>query len=212
MTPPSIGPGDPSREEILRWRKSERERLLAQRRAMTAQDRHGLDSAIEEHLDRTLPELRGTTVGVFWPIKAEPNLRHWMERIDGRGARCALPVVREPASPLVFHAWWPDVPMVRGFWGIPVPADTEQVEPDFLIAPMVGFDELGYRLGYGGGYYDRTLASLSPRPMCIGVAYAFAAMPTIRPLPHDIPMDLVITEHGVLEGRQRQVRGRGLEP
>lgn len=184
------------RHEILEWRKGERERLLAERRALGTGTRERLDNAIEQYLDDMLGDPHGKTVGVFWPIKAEPNLRRWMERIHARGAYCALPVVVEKAAPLVFHAWWPGAPMAKGFWGIPVPAEPRSVQPDILLAPMVGFDRHGYRLGYGGGYFDRTLASLSPRPRVIGIAYAFASLPTIHPLPHDIPMDVVITEEG----------------
>lgn len=186
------------RGEVLDWRKAERERRLAQRAALSAQDRQRLDAALERHLDDALGGLEGRTVGVYWPIKAEPNLRRWMERLDARGVHCALPVVRTRAAPLVFLAWRPGVPMIRGFWGIPEPADAPVVIPDLLVAPMVGFDGQGYRLGYGGGYYDRTLAALAPRPFVVGVAYSMSVMPTIHPLVHDIPMDAVVTEDGVV--------------
>ena len=93
--------------------------------------------------------------------------------------------------------------MRLGLWSIPQPADAAPVQPDLLVAPMLGFDSSGYRLGYGSGFYDRTLASLLPRPAAVGVAYAAARLASIRPLPHDIPMGLVITERGVEVRRSR---------
>lgn len=193
-------------DEVFAWRKVERDRLLEQRAAVPAEERQRLDAALERHLDAALGPLVGRTVGVYWPIKAEPNLRRWMARLDARGARCALPVIRTRAAPLAFLAWRPGAPMVRGFWGIPEPADAPLVAPDLLVAPMVGFDERGYRLGYGGGYYDRTLASLSARPTVVGIAYSWAALPTIHPLAHDIPMDVIVTEQGVFRDDRWPVR------
>ena len=89
--------------------------------------------------------------------------------------------------------------MQRGFWNIPVPAERRVVAPDALLIPLVGYDAAGYRLGYGGGYYDRTLAALAPRPFCIGVAYDDSQLETIHPQPHDIPMNLIVTERSVLQ-------------
>lgn len=182
----------PTRAQILAWRQDERQRLLAARNALTHRDE--LTAAIEQRLDEQLGTVRGLTVGVYWPIKSEPNLRRWMQRLCDRGARCALPVVVERAAPLAFHAWSPGAAMARGFWGIPVPAEALPVQPDVLIAPMIGFDRQCYRLGYGGGYYDRTLASLSPRPRVLGVAFTVTELPTIHPLPHDIALSCVVTD------------------
>lgn len=185
-------------DEVLRWRHAERQRLLALRATLSAPDRQRAADAIEAGLDQALGELRGRVVAVYWPIKGEPNLRRWMGRVHARGAMCALPVVTQRAAPVAFHAWWPGAAMARGFWGIPVPAEARAVRPDVVIAPMVGHDAQGYRLGYGGGYYDRTLAALSPRPLVVGVAYAASFLPTIHPLGHDIPMDVVVTEAGIV--------------
>ena len=133
-------------------------------------------------------------LGLYWPIKAEPNLRRWMELMHDRGGLCALPVIVQRNAPLIYRAWWPGAVMARGHWGIPEPTTGPAVTPDVIIAPMVGFDELGYRLGYGGGYYDRTLASLPTKPLVVGVAYSNCRLDSIRPLAHDVPMDLVITD------------------
>jgi 5,10-methenyltetrahydrofolate synthetase len=101
------------------------------------------------------------------------------------------------AGPLEFRKWWPGAPMTPGVYDIPVPDGTELVVPDAAIVPMNGFDEQGYRLGYGGGYFDRTLAACTPRPLAIGVSFELARLPTIHPQPHDIAMDFIVTEFGV---------------
>ena len=108
-----------------------------------------------------------------------------------------MPVVVAKAAPLQFRAWWPGAPMTTGVYGIPIPDGTALVVPDAAIVPMNGFDAQGYRLGYGGGYFDRTLESTSPPPLAIGVAFEFAGLPSIRPQPHDVPMDFVVTEAGI---------------
>jgi 5,10-methenyltetrahydrofolate synthetase len=120
-----------------------------------------------------------------------------MPAIVGAGGRCALPVIVEERSPMVFRPWRPEVKLVPGVWNIPEPPLGEMVVPDIVVTPVVGFDAAGFRLGYGGGYFDRTLASLAERPLVIGVGYAQAALSTIYPLPHDVPLDAVVTEQGV---------------
>jgi hypothetical protein len=87
--------------------------------------------------------------------------------------------------------------MSNGIFNIPVPVDTMEINPNALLIPLIGFDEHGYRLGYGGGYYDRTLASMSPQPLKIGVAFEIGRISSIVPQPHDIPMDFIVTETGV---------------
>ena len=110
----------------------------------------------------------------------------------------ALPVVVAKSEPVEFWRWQPGAAMQRGFWNIPIPAERHAVTPDALLIPLVGYDSAGFRLGYGGGYYDRTLAALAPRPFCIGAGYDSAELATIHPQPHDIPMDLIVTERRVL--------------
>jgi 5,10-methenyltetrahydrofolate synthetase len=89
--------------------------------------------------------------------------------------------------------------MERGVYDIPFPKDGAVVQPDALLVALVGFDEQNFRLGYGGGYYDRTLAASDPRPLTIGIGFEFMRLPSIRPLPHDIPMDVVVTEAGLFD-------------
>lgn len=180
--------------DVPRWRKAERTRLVAERMKISSHDRMLMASEIAARLDAILDEVAGRPVGVFWPIRGEPDLRLWMERISARGAVCALPVVIERNAPLIFRAWQPDSPLEKGAAGIPIPVRGEQVIPDVLVVPMIGFDQKCYRLGYGEGYYDRTLAFLTNQPRVIGIGYSQATLHTIHPQPHDIPMDVIVTE------------------
>jgi 5-formyltetrahydrofolate cyclo-ligase len=113
-------------------------------------------------------------------------------------ARLSLPVVVERVRPLVFRAWWPGIRMVPGVWDVPVPTEGEAVLPDALVAPLVAFDGHGYRLGYGG-YYERTLAAIPERPLAVGVGLELSRLETIYPQPHDVPMDLIVTEQPVIQ-------------
>ena len=108
--------------------------------------------------------------------------------------------------PLIFREWTPEGRMERGVWNILVPADGVLLTPDVTIAPLVGFDPGCYRLGYGGGFFDRTLAALSPRPLVIGVGHPTTAIRTIHPQSHDIPMDLIVTGAGRVTRRARSGR------
>jgi 5,10-methenyltetrahydrofolate synthetase len=192
---------EPSTEqEIYAWRKTMRERLLAARLRIEPSLRRNYASEIARHVLALLSQLAGRTVSLYWPIRAEPDLRGLASAIRGAGGRCALPVVVEKKAPMVFRLWEPGAKLVPGIWNIPVPADGAPGAPDVVLAPVVGYDGACFRLGYGGGYFDRTLASrLKPRPLAIGVAYADAALPTIYPLPHDVPLDAIVTERGILK-------------
>jgi 5-formyltetrahydrofolate cyclo-ligase len=95
---------------------------------------------------------------------------------------------------MVFRAWSPECAMSEGLYGIPVPQGTDEVRPDLVLLPLVGFDAARFRLGYGGGYYDRTLAGLAPRPRTIGIGFELARLATVHPQPHDIALDAIVTE------------------
>lgn len=142
------------------------------------------------------PRERARTIGIYWPFKAEFDPRPLATRLLGEGFRIALPVVIEKKRPMIFRLWTPETPMTSGIWDIPVPADSETVVPELLMAPVVGFDAARYRLGYGGGYFDRTLGSLSPRPIAIGVGFELGRLETIFPQPFDVPMNHIVTEAG----------------
>lgn len=190
--------------DVARWRKAERERLIAARLAVPAEERRELAAEVAAELDQLIAPGPGLTVSLYWPFRAELDLRDWMQRAAERGARVALPVVVAKGQPLVFREWRPGCRMERGVWNIPIPAEGEEVVSNVTIAPLVGYDPACYRLGYGGGFFDRTLAALSPRPRVIGVGHPIAAIPTIHPQPHDIPMDAIVTGRGLL-----RLRGAG---
>jgi 5-formyltetrahydrofolate cyclo-ligase len=188
--------------DVAQWRKSERKRLVAARRAMAGEDRRRIGLAIAEHLRALLQGSFGGGYGRvlsgYWPIKAEPDLRQLLTELHASGVTLALPVVEARGRPLIFRRWTPDTKMIRGFWDIPVPPpESVEVAPDIVLAPLVGWDRQAYRLGYGGGYFDRTLAAMAPRPASIGVGYASSLVSTIFPQPHDIPLDFILTERGV---------------
>jgi 5-formyltetrahydrofolate cyclo-ligase len=178
---------------VASWRKLERERLIAARRALPAEYRAAQTQAIGRELDQLLPGATGTILSVYWPIRAEPDLRAWMKAKWQQGYRIALPVAVALRQPLQFREWHPDAAMARGLWNIPYPADGAAVVPTIMLAPVVGYDRAGYRLGYGGGFFDRTLAQRDPLPTVIGVGYPEAAIATIHPQPHDIPMRHIVT-------------------
>lgn len=184
------------------WRAAERRRLIAARLAMPAVERHRLARRIGAALDELLADVAGLIVAGYWPIRGEPDLRRWIESVRARGAHCALPVVVAGNAPLEFRAWRPGDRLARGVWNIPVPADGLPVAPQVLIVPVLGFDAGGHRLGYGGGFYDRTLAAASPRPFAIGVGPSVAALSSIDPQPHDVPMDAIVTERGATDFRR----------
>lgn len=181
-------------QQVAAWRKAERERLIALRLAISADHRATMAEAISTGLDRVVGEIAGRTVSLYWPFRGEPDLRPWLARVAAHGGRTALPVVVAKAEPLCFRAYRPGDPLERGVWNIPVPAHGETVVPDVVIAPLVGVDPGNYRLGYGGGFFDRTLAAMPVRPLVVGVGYEALRIATIHPQPHDIAMDVVVTE------------------
>jgi 5,10-methenyltetrahydrofolate synthetase len=146
--------------------------------------------------------VRGFVLSGYWPIKGEPDLRPVLADLHRAGVTIALPVVESRAAPLVFRRWTPETRLVRGDWNIPVPPpDAATLVPDIALAPCLGWDGACYRLGWGGGYFDRTLAALTPQPKTIGIALSAARLSTIYPQPHDIPLDLILTEDGVAAER-----------
>lgn len=188
--------------DVQRCRESERARLLAARLAIPPSVKQAKDRAIAANLEAILGDLTGRVVSAYQAIDGEPDLNRLLERLVASGARTALPVVVAPGRPLLFRAWAPGESLERGIRGIAVPrSDAQTVVPDILIVPVVGFDAACHRLGHGGGFFDRTLAAMPHRPRVIGIGYAQAAIATIHPQPHDIPMDMVVTEDGSLRPR-----------
>ena len=183
---------------VREWRRAERKRLIDARKLIDSAERERKTALISSHLDRLLaPVIAGKCVSVYWPFQGEPDLRGWMTAIAER-ATCLLPVVAEKAKPLKFRTWTPGTRLERSVLGILIPTEGEERQPDIVIAPVVGYDRGCYRLGVGGGYFDRTLAALSPKPLAIGIGFSQQQIRTIKPQPHDIPMDAVITEDGAI--------------
>jgi 5-formyltetrahydrofolate cyclo-ligase len=184
-------------EALKRWRKSERERLIAARLALTQAELDRAREAIDRAIERAFPGLVRLKLAFCWPIQNEYDARHIARTLRGRGALTALPVVVAPRQPLVFREWHPGVELAKGPLDIPYPLNSAQVVPEAVLLPMNGWDRQGYRLGYGAGFFDRTLASLAKKPIVIGVSYELSRMETIQPQPWDIPVDYLVTERGV---------------
>jgi 5-formyltetrahydrofolate cyclo-ligase len=185
--------------QVAAWRARRREELSARREAVVPEERRALATAVNALVEQAFAALAGRTIAYCWPYRAEIDLRFAIRALRLQGATAALPVVVGRGRALEFRAWWPGVAMARGPLGIPSPTGTPAVVPDAAFVPVVGFDAAGYRLGYGGGYFDRTLAASETRPLAIGVGAEAARLPTIHPQPHDIAMDFIVTEAGVHE-------------
>lgn len=191
--------------DVARWRQAERLRLSGLRDGLGQAGRAEVSVHIAGHLARVLADRgigRGMVLSGYWPIKGEPDLRPLLADLHRAGVTIALPVVETRAAPLIFRHWTPETRMVRGDWSIPVPPpDAPVLRPQIALAPCLGWDAGCYRLGWGGGYFDRTLAVLQPRPLVIGIALKAARLGTIFPQPHDIPLDLIVTEAGICAER-----------
>lgn len=147
------------------------------------------------------PPPQGAIIGGFWPMGSEIDTRPLLDALHDRGHPIALPVTPPRGQPLLFRPWTPGTAMARGPMGTQHPAEGEPVTPAWLIIPLLAFDRTGARLGYGGGYYDRTLALLghaTAPPTAIGVAYAAQEIPEVPTGPHDIRLPLIATERGLI--------------
>lgn len=188
--------------DVAAWRNSERRRLITARQALDSGTRCRTATALAGHLIDLLGARfgggQGRVLSGYWPIRGEPDLRPLMSALHAAGMTVVLPVVETQAAPLVFRLWTPATRLVRGVWGIPVPPmAAPAMKPDIVLAPLVGWDCAGFRLGHGGGYFDRTLAAAAPSPVAIGVGFEAARLATIHPQPHDIPLEFIVTEAGL---------------
>lgn len=197
---------------LLRWRKSTRERLIAARLALDPATLSASRRAIDCHIERAFPGLAGAQLALCWPIQNEYDARHVARRLRDRGARTALPVVVTRAAPLLFRQWAPGVMLARGPLGIAYPTHGPEIVPQAILLPVNGWDGAGFRLGYGGGYFDRTLAAMTQKPIVIGVGYECARIETIDPQPWDVPLDYLVTERGVYRRDDAQLAFLGASP
>ncbi|CAX22515.1 5-formyltetrahydrofolate cyclo-ligase [Methylorubrum extorquens] len=191
---PALLAADADWPTIRDWRRKIREKLIAQRVAISAEDRSAWSETIGRALTAALEPYASSLIGFYWPFRGEYDPRGVLTAMRERGSRLALPVIVERGQPLVFRLWSPGSLMVQGIWKIPMPESGEAVFPDLLVVPLVGFDGQGYRLGYGGGFYDRTIATMPERPRTVGVGFELGRLETICPQPHDIPLEQIITE------------------
>lgn len=173
-----------------------RERLAA-RMALDEAGHAELSSRVEANLSALLDTLPAQTLAFCAPVRREFDAQPLIARLLERGWRAAMPVVVAPRAPMVFRNWTPDAAMTVDRHDIPVPLDGVEVTPDILLLPLVAFDSRGFRLGYGAGYFDRTLAAMVPRPLAIGVGYELSRVADICPAPHDVPLAMLVTEAGV---------------
>ena len=178
-------------------KKTLRRQLQAERQTLI--DRHQRSMHLQEVLRVWLVGRQEAAIGAYWPIKGEfdalPALYRWAE--GGEQRRIGLPVCDKATRRLSFHVWYPGCEMEEDAYGIPKPKGTPAFAPTLLLVPCVGFGPQGLRLGYGGGFYDRTLASLQPRPFTVGLAYAQSFLPWLAAEPHDVPLDAVLTDEGL---------------
>jgi 5,10-methenyltetrahydrofolate synthetase len=185
-------------------KKALRKELIALRNSLP--DRQDRADALQQVMRIWLVGRPELVIGAYWPIKGEfdplPALHRWKE--DGelldqpQRRRIGLPVVNKEHKTMTFHAWYPGCPMEEDAFGIPKPKDTEVIVPTLLFSPCVGYGPGGYRLGYGGGFYDRMLASLSPRPFTVGLGYGVGFVPDLEPEAHDIALDAILNDYGVV--------------
>lgn len=196
-----VAPCTGTPEELRVWRKEVRRTLIARRFALAPAVRHAMAEQAVRRLEESVNLRQYGSIGFYWPIEAELDCLDLMRRLAGTemdaGTTVALPVVIEKAKPVEFWKWTPGSAMQRGLWDIPVPAERVVVQPEALVIPLVGVDAAGYRLGYGGGYYDRTIAAASRKPFCIGMGFSVGMLSSICPQAHDIRMDVVVTDEGV---------------
>ena len=179
------------------YRAALRRERLAARLALDAASHAALSAGIEAQLRTLLTTLPPQTLAFCAPVRGEFDARPLATELLGLGWQATMPVVVAPASPMIFRAWSPASVMGADRHGIPIPADGPELRPDIVLLPLVAFDAQCFRLGYGGGYFDRTLAARVPRPQAIGVGFELARVGDIRPQAHDLRLDAIVTEAGV---------------
>lgn len=189
-------PHDPGADRSLL-----RQQLIAAREALP--DRLERAVALQTVLRAWLVGHRVSTIGAYWPIKGEfdplPALYRWSEAAEESAERMiGLPVADRASGALQFHMWFPGCPMEPDAYNIPKPKGTPVFRPEMLLLPCLGYGPGGLRLGYGGGFYQRTITALAPRPLVVGVGYSRGFLPLLRPGPQDIKLDAMLTEDGVM--------------
>lgn len=184
-------------------RQQQRQTLLAERAAMTKKQRELATQQILRHLEMMLLKMTPQVLALYWPIKNEISCHAIMPNLLKKGWQLCLPVINNETKKLQFSRWTPETTMVAGYWNIPIPTINDWLNPDMYLIPLVGFDLNNYRLGYGGGFYDRTLGDINKPATFIGIGLESARLTTIDPHEFDIPMDIIITESGLIHSNGR---------
>ncbi|MCF8199233.1 MAG: 5-formyltetrahydrofolate cyclo-ligase [Sulfuritalea sp.] len=179
------------------FRATLRQEKLAARLALDSESHAALSARIEARLAALLMPLPAQTLAFCAPFRGEFDARPLASLLIERDWRVAMPIIETNDTPMRFRGWTPTCAMDVDQFGIPIPAGGNTLVPNIILLPLVAFDPQGYRLGYGGGYFDRTLAAMVPRPLAIGVGFEFARVDDIGPQPHDIRLDAVVTETGI---------------
>lgn len=208
-TGPTPGSAPEADETRAALRRALRRQGIAQRMALPADVHQALSARLCASIAQAFPQLCRMRVAFCWPVQNEPDLRplmqSWLaEAVPGFAA--LLPVVVDAGSALAFRAWTPEIVMNIDRYGIPAPASGEFLTPEALLIPVNAFDAEGYRLGYGGGFFDRTLATLEPTPLSIGVGFELARVDSIHPEAHDMRLDAIVTEAAVRHTRPIRTR------
>jgi 5-formyltetrahydrofolate cyclo-ligase len=179
-------------DELIDAKRAVRLRMLAAREAW---DPVAAGTALSAHVLREMPPPAGAVVSGFWPMGQEIDIRPLMLMLHQRGHAVVLPETPKRGNPLIFRLWYPGCAMIQERFGTSRP-DSAVCTPDFLLVPLLAFDRRGYRVGYGAGYYDRTLAGL-PGRYRLGVAFAAQELDAVPAGPYDERLDAVATERGV---------------
>lgn len=182
--------------EIRDWRRATRKAFIKARLKIAADDRAAWNARIAETLAEVVEDRGANSVGLYWPMAGEFDTRPLADELRAKGVRTALPAIVEKKAPLTYRPWDETTTLEPGVWNIPTPVTPVTLVPELVVAPVVGWDGASYRLGFGGGYFDRTLATITPKPVAVGVGFELSRLETIHPQPHDIPMDLIVTEAG----------------
>lgn len=190
--PAAAPPGDAA-QEAKAAKAALRRHLKAERASLDGPGKRARDERIGAQILAWWRRTRPPLLAVYWPLSGEPDLHASYQALADEGALLALPVVVQRHAPLAFAAWTPGEAMVADPLGVSIPRELRTVaRPPALLVPCLGFNAQGYRLGYGGGFYDRTLAP-APRPLTLGIAYA-CQLAQFEADVHDMPLDQVITE------------------
>lgn len=181
-------------QAIKDWRHQQREQLIGNRIAVGGYQRKLWQQEVLLKLHNVLKDIEPGIIGFYWPFKGEIDCRDLITQMLQQGWQAGLPAVTKTQSAMEFRQWTPETPLIPGVWKIPVPQARKLVTPNVLLIPLVGFDKQRYRLGYGGGYYDRTVIEIQPSPLKIGIGFEQARLETIYPQQYDIAMDIILTE------------------